>query len=63
MQALDVHNLTVLQLKANYILVKQLRDKSGWGWDDEEKHIVVEDSVWEAYLQVCSLGLAVNGAH
>ncbi|KAJ7760661.1 hypothetical protein DFH07DRAFT_957500 [Mycena maculata] len=39
-------------LKAQYQMVKMLRDKSGWGWDDEEKHVVVEDSVWNTYLQV-----------
>ncbi|KAJ6629633.1 hypothetical protein B0H10DRAFT_1661800, partial [Mycena sp. CBHHK59/15] len=39
--------------KAQYALVKSLQEKSGWGWNDEEKHIVVEDSVWDAYLRVC----------
>ncbi|KAJ7085378.1 hypothetical protein B0H15DRAFT_950986 [Mycena belliarum] len=39
-------------LKTQYQLVKMLREKSGWGWDDEAKHIVVEDSVWEAYLAI-----------
>ncbi|KAJ7101911.1 hypothetical protein C8R44DRAFT_887706 [Mycena epipterygia] len=27
-----------------------LRDKSGWGWDDEGHHIVVEDDVWKGYI-------------
>ncbi|KAJ7226259.1 Myb/SANT-like domain-containing protein, partial [Mycena haematopus] len=35
-------------LKKDYLSVKSLRDKSGWGWDDVEKRVVVEDSVWEA---------------
>ncbi|KAJ6523041.1 hypothetical protein B0H19DRAFT_869807, partial [Mycena capillaripes] len=39
-------------LKAQYQLVKMLRDKSGWGWNDEDKHIVVEDAVWEAYVAI-----------
>ncbi|KAJ7939971.1 hypothetical protein B0H13DRAFT_1450797, partial [Mycena leptocephala] len=37
-------------LKSQYQLVKKLRDKSGWGWNDEEKHIVVDDDTWEAYV-------------
>ncbi|KAJ6532632.1 hypothetical protein B0H19DRAFT_853318, partial [Mycena capillaripes] len=39
-------------LKAQYQLVKMLREKSGWGWNDEDKHIVVEDAVWEAYVAI-----------
>ncbi|KAJ6626023.1 hypothetical protein B0H10DRAFT_1662544, partial [Mycena sp. CBHHK59/15] len=39
-------------LKAQYALVKSLREKSGWGWNDEEKHIAIEDSVWDVYLRV-----------
>ncbi|KAJ6490529.1 hypothetical protein DFH09DRAFT_1105072 [Mycena vulgaris] len=40
------------ELKGQYQLVKMLRDKSGWGWDDEEKHIVVENSIWDVYLAI-----------
>ncbi|KAJ7136185.1 hypothetical protein C8R44DRAFT_729661 [Mycena epipterygia] len=29
-----------------------LCEKLGWGWNDEAKHIVVEDSVWDAYLEI-----------
>ncbi|KAF7334826.1 Myb-like domain-containing protein [Mycena sanguinolenta] len=39
-------------LKKDYLAVKSLRDKSGWGWDDVEKRVVVEDSVWDALLIV-----------
>ncbi|KAJ7870849.1 hypothetical protein B0H13DRAFT_1896029 [Mycena leptocephala] len=39
-------------LKAQYQLVKMLRDKSGWGWNDQDKHIIVEDAVWEAYVAI-----------
>ncbi|KAJ7760868.1 hypothetical protein DFH07DRAFT_957399 [Mycena maculata] len=39
-------------LKAQYQLIKALRNKSGWGWDDENKHVVVEDSVWDASLLI-----------
>ncbi|KAJ7788309.1 hypothetical protein B0H13DRAFT_2395059, partial [Mycena leptocephala] len=46
MDALD------LSLKAQYQLVKMLRDKSGWGWNDQDKHIVIEDAVWEAYVAI-----------
>ncbi|KAJ7882711.1 hypothetical protein B0H13DRAFT_2344505 [Mycena leptocephala] len=41
-----------LSLEAQYQLVKMLRDKSGWGWNDQDKHIVVEDAVWEAYVAI-----------
>ncbi|KAJ7449289.1 hypothetical protein FB451DRAFT_1147286 [Mycena latifolia] len=40
------------QMRAQYQLIKALREKSGWGWDDDGKHIVVEDSVWDAYLAI-----------
>jgi Myb/SANT-like DNA-binding domain len=46
-----------LQLKADYIIVKGLRDLSGWGWDDINNHIVVEDDVWDAYVKVCHVFL------
>ncbi|KAJ6456818.1 hypothetical protein C8R47DRAFT_1227703 [Mycena vitilis] len=39
-------------LKGQYVLVKMLRNKSGWGWDDVEKHVVVEDDVWNAFLAI-----------
>ncbi|KAJ7751617.1 hypothetical protein B0H16DRAFT_1419396 [Mycena metata] len=39
-------------LKAQFQLVKSLRNKSGWGWDDVEKHVVVSDDVWNAYLEI-----------
>ncbi|KAJ6481423.1 hypothetical protein C8R47DRAFT_1073792 [Mycena vitilis] len=39
-------------LKGQYALVKMLRNKSGWGWDDVEKHVVVEDDVWNAFLAI-----------
>ncbi|KAJ7930144.1 hypothetical protein B0H13DRAFT_2309825 [Mycena leptocephala] len=32
-------------LKAQYQLVKMLRNKSGWGWNDEDKHIVINPKV------------------
>ncbi|KAJ7337684.1 hypothetical protein DFH08DRAFT_964645 [Mycena albidolilacea] len=39
-------------LKSQYQLVKKLREKSGWGWNDQEKHIIVDDATWEAYVKV-----------
>ncbi|KAJ7623110.1 hypothetical protein DFH06DRAFT_1142895 [Mycena polygramma] len=38
-------------LKGQYALVKMLRNKSGWGWDNMEKHIVVEDNVWNVLME------------
>ncbi|KAJ7346273.1 hypothetical protein DFH08DRAFT_961714 [Mycena albidolilacea] len=34
------------------MLVKMLRGKSGWDWNEELKQIVVSDDVWDAYLLV-----------
>jgi hypothetical protein len=42
--------ITSLQLKADYVIVKGLCDLYGWGWDDVNNHIVVEDDVWNAYV-------------
>ncbi|KAF8065310.1 hypothetical protein FPV67DRAFT_1671582 [Lyophyllum atratum] len=39
-------------LKANFAIVKSLKEKSGWGWDDEKKIIVVSDDVWQEFLKV-----------
>ncbi|KAJ7710202.1 hypothetical protein B0H14DRAFT_3641068 [Mycena olivaceomarginata] len=39
-------------LKSQYQLVKGLHEKSGWGWNDEAKHIVVDDATWDAYVRV-----------
>ncbi|KAJ7145419.1 hypothetical protein C8R43DRAFT_953475 [Mycena crocata] len=39
--------------KGDYIMVKSLRDKSGWGWDDEKHIIVVDDNVWNEFVKTC----------
>jgi hypothetical protein len=39
--------LRLYQLKAQFQLVKMLRNKSGWGWNDEDKHVVVDDAYVE----------------
>jgi hypothetical protein len=46
-----------LQLKTEYDLVKQMYDKSGWGWDNEKNLPVVIDDVWSAYIKVSLLYL------
>jgi hypothetical protein len=33
-------------------MVKSLREKSGWGWDDVAHVIVVDDNVWKEYIKV-----------
>jgi hypothetical protein len=40
------------QLKGEYRIVRELRELSGWGWDDVKKMVVASDSVWDAYLEV-----------
>jgi len=48
-------SLLGLQLKKDYLIVKKLRELSGFGWDDDLKIVTATDEVWEAYLQVCTL--------
>ncbi|KAJ7194982.1 hypothetical protein GGX14DRAFT_677828 [Mycena pura] len=39
--------------KADYLVVKSLREKSGFGWDDERHLIIVEDDIFEELLKTC----------
>jgi hypothetical protein len=41
-----------LQLKKEYDIVKELRNLSGFGWDDAMKHVKVLPAVWDEYLKV-----------
>ncbi|KAJ7318056.1 hypothetical protein DFH08DRAFT_715075 [Mycena albidolilacea] len=43
--------------KADYLIVKSLREKSGWGWDDERHLIVVSDDIWEEFIKTCPTGV------
>jgi hypothetical protein len=47
------HFLMVEQEKSNYIMVKGLRKKSGWSWDDVGHVIVVDDDIWKEYIKMC----------
>ncbi|KAG6826692.1 hypothetical protein H0H87_006689 [Tephrocybe sp. NHM501043] len=38
-------------LKKEYKEVKQLKEHSGFGWDDEKGLVTAEDDVWERYLE------------
>ncbi|KAF9613836.1 hypothetical protein IFM89_012368 [Coptis chinensis] len=35
----------------NFNIMTELRDQSGFGWDDNRKMIVVRDDVWENYVK------------
>ncbi|KAJ7101195.1 hypothetical protein C8R44DRAFT_888163 [Mycena epipterygia] len=37
--------------KADYLMVKSLRGKSGWGWNDDNHVIIVDDDVWAEFLK------------
>ncbi|KAJ7593603.1 hypothetical protein C8J56DRAFT_1043411 [Mycena floridula] len=37
-------------LKSEFKLVHTMRGLSGWGWDDNDCHVIVSDEVWEAYV-------------
>lgn len=41
-----------IQLKGHYKIVKVLHNKSGWGWDSDAHHVVVEDDVWDDFVKV-----------
>jgi len=38
-------------LKKEYVQVKQLRDKSGFGWDDGLSRVTATDEVWDALIK------------
>ncbi len=41
-----------LQLKQEYIILKTMRDLSGWGWDNVKKAPITSDEIWNAYIDV-----------
>jgi Myb/SANT-like DNA-binding domain len=43
----------LLQLKKRYASFKQLKETSGFGWDDQRQMVTAPDSVWDRYLEVC----------
>lgn len=43
-----------LQLKKEYREVKQLRDLSGFGWDDIQKLVTADNDVWLRLITVRS---------
>ncbi|KAF8233318.1 hypothetical protein L208DRAFT_1166817, partial [Tricholoma matsutake] len=38
-------------LKGHFIVVKELRGLSGWGWDEDTHMVTAPDGVWEAYIE------------
>lgn len=52
--------MIALQLKREYTESKELRNLSGFGWDDERKVVLATADVWEAYLAVCLMSSAVS---
>ncbi|KAJ7933588.1 hypothetical protein B0H13DRAFT_2306707 [Mycena leptocephala] len=49
-------------LKAQYQLVKMLRNKSGWGWNDEDKHIVINPKSCKSFPLYDEVAQLVDGA-
>lgn len=41
-----------MKLRARYKLLVELRQQSGFGWDDERYMVTATDSVWSAFLAV-----------
>jgi hypothetical protein len=44
--------LTIIQLKTEFKEVATLREKSGFGWDDDLKLVMATKDVWDALIQV-----------
>ncbi|KAH9916123.1 Myb/SANT-like DNA-binding domain-containing protein [Epithele typhae] len=38
------------RIKGDYNIVKELRSKSGFGWDEETQQVLAEDNVWRGIL-------------
>jgi hypothetical protein len=47
------NGITTIQVKKDYGIIKKMKEKSGFGWDDIEKKVMAEDAVWDAYIEVC----------
>jgi len=45
----------LLQLKKDFLVVKELREKSGWGWDASCHVVVAPDSAWDELIHVSQL--------
>ena len=43
------------QLKKDYVQVKFLHEKSGFGWDDVRKLVTAMEEVWEVLVMVSSM--------
>jgi hypothetical protein len=43
----------LLHLKKDFLIVKELREKSGWGWDATRHVATAPDSTWDELIQVC----------
>ena len=43
----------LLQLKKDFLIVKELHEKSGWGWDATRHVAMAPDSAWDELIQVC----------
>ncbi|KAI9141727.1 hypothetical protein BKA69DRAFT_375374 [Paraphysoderma sedebokerense] len=43
-----------MQLKKDYKLWLKMKDKSGWGWDDENQIPIVDDEQWEQWISAHS---------
>ncbi|PBK71053.1 hypothetical protein ARMSODRAFT_838240, partial [Armillaria solidipes] len=41
-------------LKVKYKMLKVLKDKSGFGWDEECRIVTATDPIWETYIKVHS---------
>lgn len=40
-------------LRKRYRIVKPLYNHGGFGWDNRRKRVVIDDSVWAEYIEVC----------
>ena len=52
--------LMYFQLKKDFAVVKQLREQSGFGWDNALKIVTAPPDVWDKYLEVCLTNVLLN---
>jgi hypothetical protein len=67
-QRVRVHHISCIvcassyppQLKQEYAILKIMRDRTGWGWNNTTNTPEVSDEVWDAYIEVSQLRLSYS---
>lgn len=54
-------NGMLLQLRAAWSEFEELKNKSGMGWDDDNKMLVASDETWDRLIKVSTQRLPCGG--